>query len=290
MINNHIQYIIRISMCMLIHVNFTNNKLLNVSLNYAYIIQLCIHYGNFVIINQWNDSIVWWITFACNKCIKPVSQSLAKGPVTDMVRLKPNPQFVFDCFVCCCLFCLPKCSRGSISIDMGICQAQHNNRTRLTLLVVCLISLQNGIPSTFPAHGFEQRAHPQGLSFCAHGLHSQPQGHRSIHCEETRGGEGGGQGPHPPGRRMLSESQLQFGQYRGQTFKWLLSHDVGYACGILVEQRASRPAPSTACRPACLLDSLSAWHPPLLVTGAQVKMWTHVQTCVYLSISSAARV
>ena len=32
---------------------------------------------------------------------------------------------------------------------------------------------------------------------------------------------------------VLSESQLQFGQYRGQTFKWLLSHDVGYACGIL---------------------------------------------------------
>ncbi|KAK2856660.1 hypothetical protein Q5P01_005395 [Channa striata] len=28
---------------------------------------------------------------------------------------------------------------------------------------------------------------------------------------------------------VLSDSGLQFGQYRGQTFQWLLSNDVGYA-------------------------------------------------------------
>ena len=46
---------------------------------------------------------------------------------------------------------------------------------------------------------------------------------------------------------VLSESQLQFGQYRGQTFKWLLGHDVGYACGILAlriaECTSHLPAP-----------------------------------------------
>ena len=32
---------------------------------------------------------------------------------------------------------------------------------------------------------------------------------------------------------VLSASVLQFGQYRGQTFRWLLENAVGYACSIV---------------------------------------------------------
>lgn len=43
-----------------------------------------------------------------------------------------------------------------------------------------------------------------------------------------RGGD-----PEEP-KEVLAESWLQFGKYRGQTFKWLLGNDVGYATGIIV--------------------------------------------------------
>lgn len=36
---------------------------------------------------------------------------------------------------------------------------------------------------------------------------------------------------------VLSESPLQFGQYREKTFKWLLSNDVGYAAMVLASHR-----------------------------------------------------
>lgn len=39
---------------------------------------------------------------------------------------------------------------------------------------------------------------------------------------------------------VLSENALQFGQYRGKTFKWLLSNDVGYAAMVLASHRQER--------------------------------------------------
>jgi len=32
---------------------------------------------------------------------------------------------------------------------------------------------------------------------------------------------------------ILANSQLQFGKYRGKTFRWLLENDVGYAVGLV---------------------------------------------------------
>ncbi|XP_062250362.1 uncharacterized protein LOC133959255 [Platichthys flesus] len=59
---------------------------------------------------------------------------------------------------------------------------------------------------------------------------------------------------------VLSESQLQFGQYRGQTFKWLLSHDVGYACGILVSHMQEREAGDSSQSPlAANKDALASY-------------------------------
>lgn len=39
---------------------------------------------------------------------------------------------------------------------------------------------------------------------------------------------------------VLSESELQFGKYRGQTFKWLLANDVGWVCGLLASHQRER--------------------------------------------------
>ena len=59
---------------------------------------------------------------------------------------------------------------------------------------------------------------------------------------------------------VLSESQLQFGQYRGQTFKWLLSNDVGYACGILVSHMQEREAGDTSQSPLAVnKDALASY-------------------------------
>ncbi|XP_068076533.2 uncharacterized protein isoform X1 [Danio rerio] len=44
---------------------------------------------------------------------------------------------------------------------------------------------------------------------------------------------------------VLSESALQFGQYRGKTFKWLLSNDVGYAAMVLAVHQREREAGDT---------------------------------------------
>ncbi|XP_061878173.1 uncharacterized protein LOC133630604 [Entelurus aequoreus] len=48
---------------------------------------------------------------------------------------------------------------------------------------------------------------------------------------------------------VLSESKLQFGQYRGQTFKWLLGNDVGYACSIVVLHQKERDSGDTSQSP-----------------------------------------
>ncbi|XP_071245924.1 uncharacterized protein [Salvelinus alpinus] len=53
-------------------------------------------------------------------------------------------------------------------------------------------------------------------------------------CVVARGGN-------PDDRRLVdSESAIQFGKYRGQTFKWLLSHDVGYAVMVLASHQQER--------------------------------------------------
>ena len=43
---------------------------------------------------------------------------------------------------------------------------------------------------------------------------------------------------------MLAEYELQFGQYRGQTFRWLLENDVGYACAIIASHEKEREGES----------------------------------------------
>ncbi len=39
---------------------------------------------------------------------------------------------------------------------------------------------------------------------------------------------------------VLSESALQFGQYRGKSFKWLLSNDIGYLTMVLAVHQQER--------------------------------------------------
>lgn len=39
---------------------------------------------------------------------------------------------------------------------------------------------------------------------------------------------------------MLAESELQLGEYRGHTFRWLLENDVGYACGLITAHESER--------------------------------------------------
>ncbi|XP_044025644.1 uncharacterized protein LOC122863319 [Siniperca chuatsi] len=59
---------------------------------------------------------------------------------------------------------------------------------------------------------------------------------------------------------VLSESELQFGQYRGQTFKWLLSHDVGYTCSLLVSHQKEREGGDTSQSPlAANKDALASY-------------------------------
>ncbi|XP_035377658.1 uncharacterized protein LOC118240668 [Electrophorus electricus] len=55
-----------------------------------------------------------------------------------------------------------------------------------------------------------------------------------------------------PGNARLvpSESTVQFGQYRGQTFKWLLTHDVGYAVMVLAARQRECEGGATSMYPA----------------------------------------
>lgn len=59
---------------------------------------------------------------------------------------------------------------------------------------------------------------------------------------------------------VLSESELQFGQYRGQTFKWLLENDVGYACSVLASHFAERNSGDRSQSPLSLQkDALASY-------------------------------
>ncbi len=44
---------------------------------------------------------------------------------------------------------------------------------------------------------------------------------------------------------VLSESALQFGQYRGKSFKWLLSNDIGYLAMVLAVHQREREGGDT---------------------------------------------
>ena len=46
-------------------------------------------------------------------------------------------------------------------------------------------------------------------------------------------------------QQVLAESELQLGQHRGQTFRWLLENDVGYA----VSKEARAVCPGVRARP-----------------------------------------
>ena len=52
--------------------------------------------------------------------------------------------------------------------------------------------------------------------------------------EEARARVAKGGGNPNVWEEMLAESEIQFGQYRGKTFRWLLENDVGYTCSIIV--------------------------------------------------------
>ncbi|XP_026199716.1 uncharacterized protein LOC113151100 [Anabas testudineus] len=61
-------------------------------------------------------------------------------------------------------------------------------------------------------------------------------------------------------RLVLSESQLQFGQYRGQTFNWLLSNDLGYTVGLLASHRKERESGDTSVSPLMVnKDALASY-------------------------------
>ncbi|KAK0140606.1 hypothetical protein N1851_022420 [Merluccius polli] len=46
--------------------------------------------------------------------------------------------------------------------------------------------------------------------------------------------------------QVLAESELQLGQYRGQTFRWLLENDVGYAVNLIVSHEGERDKGGTS--------------------------------------------
>ncbi|KAF5880175.1 uncharacterized protein DAT39_023324, partial [Clarias magur] len=53
-------------------------------------------------------------------------------------------------------------------------------------------------------------------------------------------------------RHILSRMEVQFGQYRGTTFQWLLTHDVGYVSGVLAGHVAEREGGDTSSSPLML--------------------------------------
>ncbi|CAB1441185.1 unnamed protein product [Pleuronectes platessa] len=72
---------------------------------------------------------------------------------------------------------------------------------------------------------------------------------------------------------VLSESQLQFGKYRGQTFKWLLRHDVGYACEILVYHMQEREVGDTSQSPLAVNKDALASYARLFPQMMQLIQW-----------------
>ena len=71
---------------------------------------------------------------------------------------------------------------------------------------------------------------------------------------------------------MLSESELQLGQYRGQTFKWLLENNAGYAAAILASHLKEREGGDTFQSPLAVHKDVLASYAqlfPLMVAAIQ---------------------
>ncbi|KAL2082551.1 hypothetical protein ACEWY4_022369 [Coilia grayii] len=58
-----------------------------------------------------------------------------------------------------------------------------------------------------------------------------------------------GTGEEPKAQAVLAEHHLQFGQYRGHTFRWLLENDVGFACSIIASHEKERASGDTSQMP-----------------------------------------
>ena len=74
-------------------------------------------------------------------------------------------------------------------------------------------------------------------------------------------------------QQVLSENELQFGQYQGQTLKWLLSHDVGYACAVLMSHQKEREAGDTSQSPLAINKDALASYAQLFPELMQVIQW-----------------
>ncbi|XP_053730492.1 uncharacterized protein LOC128764612 [Synchiropus splendidus] len=75
---------------------------------------------------------------------------------------------------------------------------------------------------------------------------------------------------------VLAQSELQLGQYRGQTFHWLLGNDVGYACHLIASHEREREEGNTVLTPLMAnkdaLASYARLFPPMVAAINQRRM------------------
>ncbi|XP_058509620.1 uncharacterized protein LOC131475475 [Solea solea] len=75
---------------------------------------------------------------------------------------------------------------------------------------------------------------------------------------------------------VLAETELQFGQYCGQTFRWLLENDVGYAVSILASHKKEREEGMTMRTPLMAnkdaLASYAGLFPPMVTAIARRRL------------------
>ncbi|KAL2080219.1 hypothetical protein ACEWY4_024016 [Coilia grayii] len=85
-----------------------------------------------------------------------------------------------------------------------------------------------------------------------------------------------GRGEEPKAQAVLAEHHLQFGQYRGHTFRWLLENDVGYACSIIASHEKERASGDTSQTPLMsnkdALASYARLFPPMVTAIARRRM------------------
>ncbi|XP_059897007.1 uncharacterized protein LOC132449402 [Gadus macrocephalus] len=78
------------------------------------------------------------------------------------------------------------------------------------------------------------------------------------------------------GEFVLAESEVQFGLYRGQTFKWLLGNAVGYAVTILASHQMEREGGDTSKSPLMenkdALASYAGLFPPMVTAVARRRL------------------
>ena len=94
--------------------------------------------------------------------------------------------------------------------------------------------------------------------------------------EEARARVAKGGGNPNVWEEMLAESEIQFGQYRGKTFRWLLENDVGYACSIIASHRRERESGDPSQTPLMVqkdaLTSYARLFTPMVAAIARRKM------------------